>query len=180
MNEDKLVKNLIDQIKEAQIKLGYVKEVLRFYYPVSSLNNILGVDYQDGNVMRRVLSETLGFRDTVLGRLRFEQHGERIEISVAEIGAEYVHYNVRSSPFLVDLITLFGKCHDCNINDICRVFEKYSKDYVCRRMKENEDFDYVIYFRDKDIDEYYYCIREEMGHTIYHRFVKEDFETFFK
>ena len=38
------------------------------------------------------------------------------------------------------------------------------------------DFDYVIYFTDSSIDAYDYCIREEMGHTIYHRFARADFE----
>ena len=37
-------------------------------------------------------------------------------------------------------------------------------------------FDYVLYFKDKTVDAYYYCIKEEMGHTIYHRFTKEDYQ----
>lgn len=177
MNARNLIKNLIDQIKEAQIKLGYVKETLRFYYPVSSLNNILGVNYSDETAMLEALNENPGFKDTVLGMLQFNIHGGRIEISVMQEGAEYVHRNVETPPFLFDLITLFGVCHDCSIYDICRVFERYSHDYVCRKMQKNRDFDYVIFFKDKTIDEYYYCIRIEMGHTIYHRFMKEDFET---
>ena len=40
----------------------------------------------------------------------------------------------------------------------------------------NNDFDYVLYFQDEEIDPYYYCIKMEMGHTVYHRFIKEDYE----
>lgn len=43
MNTEKLIKNIIDQIKEAQIKLGFAKETTRLYYPVESLNAMLGI-----------------------------------------------------------------------------------------------------------------------------------------
>ena len=41
---------------------------------------------------------------------------------------------------------------------------------------EGSDFDEVLYFKDASVDAYYYCVKEEMGHTIYHRFTKEDME----
>ena len=34
---------MTDQVKEAQLKLGYAKETVRLYYPVDSLNTILGI-----------------------------------------------------------------------------------------------------------------------------------------
>ena len=41
MNGYKILENnLIDIIKEEQAKLGYRKEKIRFYYPLSSLNNM--------------------------------------------------------------------------------------------------------------------------------------------
>ncbi len=70
---DRLTQNIIDQVKEGQLKLGYVKETVRLYYPLT-------------------------------------------------------------------------------------------------------DFDYVLYYCNREIDEYYYCVKMEMGHTIYHRFTKEDYE----
>ena len=36
---DRLEKNLIDIIKEEQAKLGFRKEAIRLYYPLSSLNH---------------------------------------------------------------------------------------------------------------------------------------------
>jgi hypothetical protein len=45
-------------------------------------------------------------------------------------------------------------------------------------MEDGADFDYVMYFNQPAIDPYYYCIKEEMGHTIYHRFTKEDYKLF--
>ena len=37
MGYDKLERNLIDIIKEEQAKLGFFKEDIRLYYPLSSL-----------------------------------------------------------------------------------------------------------------------------------------------
>ena len=37
MNPKGLLENLIEQIKEAQLKLGYARETIRLYFPVSSL-----------------------------------------------------------------------------------------------------------------------------------------------
>ncbi len=31
-------------------------------------------------------------------------------------------------------------------------------------------------FDDAEYDAYYYCVKMEMGHTIYHRFTKEDYQ----
>lgn len=42
MNYTKLTNNLIDLVKEEQAKLGYRKEAIRLYYPLSSLQHILG------------------------------------------------------------------------------------------------------------------------------------------
>ena len=41
MGYDKLERNLIDIIKEEQAKLGFFKEDIRLYYPLSSLNHAL-------------------------------------------------------------------------------------------------------------------------------------------
>ena len=43
-------------------------------------------------------------------------------------------------------------------------------------MDPGTDFDYAVYFDDETYDAYYYCIKMEMGHTIYHRFTKEDYQ----
>ena len=42
MNYNRLENSLIDVIKEEQAKLGYMKEKIRLYYPLSSLNHFFG------------------------------------------------------------------------------------------------------------------------------------------
>jgi hypothetical protein len=40
-----LENNIIEVIKEEQIKLGYASETIRLYYPLESICNLLGSDY---------------------------------------------------------------------------------------------------------------------------------------
>ena len=54
MNIGKLEKNLRDLILEEQIKLGYRKELLRLYYPLSSLNHLLGVNCTEAEMLERM------------------------------------------------------------------------------------------------------------------------------
>lgn len=176
MISDKFVQNMIDQIKEAQIKLGYVKETVRLYYPVASFQELLGTDAESTDELLALLEEDPAFSHTVLGELSIHAHKGRIEVSIPPEGSEYVYRNVPEPAFLKDIIELFGSHHNCSISQVCEVFAKYSQDYVCEKMPEGMDFDYVLYFRDSSIDAYCYCIKEEMGHTIYHRFTKEDYQ----
>ncbi len=180
MNADKLIENMIDQIKEAQIKLGYVKETVHLYYPAASLNTLTGLHAEDAEELAGILKREPAFSKTVLGPLKFSVHKGRIEVCIPPEGSEYVQHKVENPAFLVDMIKLFSEYHSCKVADVCGVFEKYSADYVCEKMPDGMDFDYVLYFRDSRIDAYYYCIKEEMGHTIYHRFTKEDYQELFK
>lgn len=175
MNTEKLIKNIMDQIKEAQMKLGFAKETTRLYYPVESLNAMLGSDAKDDQEMLEILASP-DFQNTRLGQLHFSAHKGRIEISVPPEGAEYVHEHVEEPAFLKAMIELFRQNHHCSVADIRGLFESFSKDYVCEKMPEGSDFDEVLYFKDTSVDSYYYRVKEEMGHTIYHRFTKEDME----
>ena len=44
MNCKKLMQNIMDVIAEEQIKLGFRSEVIYLYYPLKSLNSLLGTD----------------------------------------------------------------------------------------------------------------------------------------
>lgn len=176
MNMDRFVENIIEQIKEVQLKLGYVKEVIRLYYPVESLNSLLQTDYKSGRELIAGLECNPAFTRTVLGNLEVSLcKGERIAVSVPPEGTEYVEKHVPNPEFLAAIIELFQKKHDLTIEEICHCFESFNPHYVCEKMKPENDFDYVLYFSDKKPDSWYYCVRMEMGHTIYHRFTEEDY-----
>ena len=106
MNEQKLIQNVIEQIKEAQLKLGAEKEVIRLYFPMASMNAILGTNYTDEQEMLAALRTNIVFDTTVLGRLKFFIHEGRFEVRVPAEGAEYVahfitvpvrHHNIQQN-----------------------------------------------------------------------------------
>lgn len=176
-----LLDNIIDQIKEAQLKLGYVKEVIRLYYPVSSLCRLLKMEYCNGETLLERLESRMEFRNSILGNISFFLcDADRIEIRIPAAGASYVHEHIPDPPFLVSIIELFGHKHDFSeqeitMKDICTCFERFNDNYVCEKMGAETDFDYVLYFLDQNPDAWYYCIKYEMNHVIYHRFTKEDY-----
>ncbi|MBQ4536153.1 MAG: DUF3877 family protein [Lachnospiraceae bacterium] len=196
MNYEKLQNNMIDQIKEAQMKLGYVKETVRLYYPLSSLCNLLEMevptapeeisgekalpvaqmDFTDN--LKHHLQQYFG-DDDVLGNVSFVFRAENVEVGIPPKGVEYVHHFVEEPAFLKALIQLFENRHHCTIEDVKELFRSFSADYVCEgltgEMATARGFDYVLYFRDSTIDAYYYCLKEEMGHLHYHRFTKADY-----
>lgn len=167
-HKDKLEKNIIDQIKEAQLKLGFVRETVRLYYPMESILGIVEEPVMEPDFLCQQLEGA--FPDFAFGI-----HAGRVEICVPPSYVEYVHKEVETPAFLATLIDQFQKHHHLNVEQIKEIFSGFG-DYVCQQMPEGTDFDYVFYFRNPAVDEYYYCIRMEMGHTIYHRFLKSDYE----
>ena len=54
MGYDKLERNLIDIIKEEQAKLGFFREDIRLYYPLSSLNHFFDANDTAGEMQNRL------------------------------------------------------------------------------------------------------------------------------
>lgn len=180
MNTQRLIQNLTDQIKEAQLKLGYAEENMYFYFPPDSLNDILQTDLKDEESLLKELRQASTLAGSVLGELGFELNRGRIQVRIPPQGVRYVKENVPDPAFLCDLIQLFSHGHDLTIERIKKCFQKYSSNYVCEAMNSDSEFDYVLHFVDESIDSYYYCVRMEMGHTIYHRFTREDYRRLVK
>lgn len=181
MDKIKFQENLIDQIKEAQLKLGFAKETIRLYYPAASLCRLLNLECKSGEELVEELENGNEFKETPLGEIKFSLcGGERIEVQIPAEGAVYVNENIPDPPFLVRIIDLFGHRHhsseeELTIEDICECFKSFNDNYVCEKMETETDFDYVLYFPDEQPDAWYYCIKFEMNHVIYHRFTKEDY-----
>ncbi len=176
MDVARLEKDIIDQIVELQIKLGYAYESTRFYYKVSSLNSLIGTDAPDATTLCKELTKAHVLDDSPLGNVTFGTHEDRIEVRIPPQGSKYVHEEVPAPAFLVDLIDLFLTEHHPAKEKIIGLFARYSDDYVLENMPAGAEFDYGMHFADPSIDSHYYCFKEEMGHVIYHRFVKEDYE----
>lgn len=165
--------NVIDMLQEQQEKLGYQREIVRLYYPLESLNHLLGVS-EGREEMRNLLKK---FREQTpeLGALRFSEKAERFCIIVPPEGAEYVHREVPQNLFLRGLLDLVSD-HGTTLEQV-RAYFQSSSDHVEERRME-EEFDLLLYFPAGVPDSYYYCLKQEGSHILYHRFTREDYLSF--
>jgi hypothetical protein len=169
-----LENNIIDVIKEEQIKLGYQSETIRLYYPMESINNLLGVDYQLTE-LSGVLDQFDEFVNTRLGKVSHSNENTRFCFVIPPYGVAYVHEKVEDRCFLRDFIEKINE--HCTLDEILKVFYTYSDNVTCNKMN-NGEFDYLIYFNNGYPDSFMYCLKFENEHVIYHRFTKSDYEHF--
>lgn len=173
---DKLMTNIIDVIKEEQIKLGYQKERIRLYYPLSSLNILLATSV-NSEQMKNCLKEYFLTKVDIFGEVEISYKADRFCINLPEEATEYVYKHTAQTGFLYDFIYTIEK-HEITIEDVISVFHKYSDAVYFEEMKESE-FDYLIYFENGEPDAYRYCLTREGHHIIYHRYTIEDYEELF-
>lgn len=173
MNFERLEKNITDNIKEAQIKIGFDNRPISLNYMENSLKNLLRTD----NVKNALEKFSIAVRER-LGEITFREIKGGYCLTVSEVGTSYIN-NIKGYEFLREFINTIRK-HGISVEDIFSVFKKYS-DNVIIEEKNNDEFNYLVYFQDKKPDEYLYCIsiEEEIDghfHITYHRFIKEDYE----
>ncbi len=186
-NYDNLQRSLVDVIKEEQAKLGYYREDIRLYYPLSSLNHFFGTNVE-ADEMQRILDGTgeqdhtpitAGMNEALsdkLGMVEVSHRGDRFCFHIPPEGVEYVHENTTENEFIRELVQLVAK-HGCTIEEVYQLFTKHSG-HVRREPMENGEFDVRIWFEDDAEDPYYYCFKQEGEHMIYHRFLPADYEDF--
>ena len=175
MNCARLEANIRDMMEEQQLKLGYMKETVRLYYPLTSLNRFLELECSEDE-MQQCLHTFCKEVKTRLGSVSVSNKGERFCIVIPPEGAEYVHLQGNSNRFLAELIELVRK-HGTTMEDVLALFSRCSSNVVQRKMSHGE-FDYLVYFEDGKPDAYYYCIANEGHHVTYHRYTKEDYDDF--
>ena len=183
----RLAKSLIDIVKEQQAKLGYRKEIVRLYYPLSTLRHFFECAVADNKIAPRVISENQMLEilapdnlpkqltDTI-GEIKVTARNERFCIEIPPEGSEYVHENTADNEFISELIALVGT-HGCTMEQITELFYKYSDDIEKKEM-QNGEFDCYIRFLNDPDDTYYYCFHDEGCHIIYHRFLPQDYADF--
>lgn len=170
-----LEQNLTDVIKEEQAKLGYVREKLHLYYPLTSLNHFFSSKDTEEEMAKRLeqLPEELTEK---LGKIQVSHKKDRFCFLIPEQGSAYVHENMREDEFIKALVELVVQ-HDCTLERILELFHRYWDEIDCEKM-ENGEFDYVIRFVGKEDDRYCYCFKDEGFHFTYHRFLPEDYADF--
>lgn len=163
-----LLEQMISQmIVEQQIKLGYVRETVRLYLPASTLEGVLQT-----SELKEPLKKFCHEVEPRLGKVLISHEGTRYCIAIPPEGGAYVHEHIAATDFLVALIDLF-RYHGVVIEDVKKLFSRFSAHYVCEK-QAGEEFDYLLYFEDKTIDEYYYLVKFDGEHASYHRFTEHD------
>ena len=175
---DNLQHNLIDLIREEEAKLGYRKENIRLYYPLSSLCHMFGCDVRDtsySDMVKLLEGDDEDFRQYtyILGGVTFSNKKDRFCFEINENGVEYIHNNTDENEFIRKLVDLI-RSHSTSMKDIITFF-KDSYDGITIEYIKDGEFDVLIKFEDKADDRYYYCFKDEGCHIIYHRFLPEDY-----
>ena len=175
MEYKRLEQSLIDIVKEEQAKLGYRKEDVRLYYPLSTLNHFFDTEDTVEEMAERLthLPEDMKAR---LGEIAVTHKKDRFCFHIPEQGSEYVHEHTAENEFIKELVEIVGK-HGCKMEDIIALFKKHDKNVFVEEI-HNGEFDYLIRFSEENEDPYYYCFHDEGCHIIYHRFLPEDYEDF--
>ena len=172
MNYKKLEQNIIDMLEEQQIKLGFLRETVRLYYPLSSLNHYCEVPC-NAKQMEDALHEFATFTSDRLGTLEISHKKDRFCIGISPDGAQYVHDHMEDTSFLKSFIDMISQ-HDCRIEQLIELFEASGERVRIFHLDE-EDFDYMLCFENGIPDTYRYCIKSEGCHLTYHRFTPEDY-----
>ena len=115
MNIEKLEKNLRDLILEEQVKLGYRKELLRLYYPLSSLNHLLEVDCTEEEMLEKMKEFSEATR-AHFGGITASSQKERFCIQIPPEGVEYVHEHQEECMWAE---VFHSECRQCGV-DYCR------------------------------------------------------------
>lgn len=176
MNINKLERNIISLVEEQQLKLGYLKETVRFYFPLSSLNNFLDTNCDVDEMIKQMEMFSAETIET-LGGVNVTNDGERFCVAVPPQGAENINNNLDKNSFIATLIETVRK-HGCTFEQVIDVFKEHSSLLQIEEMS-NGEFDYLIYFEDGIPDFYRYCLSVGDDHVSYHRYTKEDYEDLF-
>ena len=140
MGYERLEKSLTDTIKEEQAKLGFRKEAIRLYYPLSSLNHFFDVQEGEEQMLHRLqhLPETWQEK---LGDVGVTAKKERFCFYIPEQGSVYVHEHEKPDEFIRELVELVGR-HGCTMQEIRELFCKHSSHVECQKI-ENGEFDWM-------------------------------------
>lgn len=175
MGYEQLERSLIDIMKEEQAKLGYRKEQVRLYYPLSSLNHFFGTEDHAEDMQKR-LSDLPGSLTEKLGEISVSHVKDRFCFHIPEEGSEYVHAHMQENEFIKTLVELLQQ-HHVTMEQIRALFKQHSEHVIMEEI-HNGEFDYLLRFADDKDDPYYYCFKDEGCHMIYHRFLPADYKDF--
>ncbi len=175
----RLEKHILDNILEAQVKLGYEGRSMSLNYTKNSLIHLLGEKLSSEDI-KQTLSDFAEYTAPRLGKLTITDIKNGFCITVPPEGTAYVHTLNDGNGFISALVEAVRQ--HLPLDDILAVFRKFS-DSVSVTETDNDEFQYLVYFKNGIPDDYLYCLTVDQEidgstHVTYHRFIKEDYEDF--
>lgn len=185
MKETRLAKNICETVYEGQIKLGYRKERIQLYYQLGSMQYLLadqktlieqtGRKELTGKDFDPLIPDLEDQLRTQIGEVKITRQKQRLEIIISAEAVANIYENRKQDTFLEELIQILAQSQT-GLTQVMDVFRRKSPDVICEKAP-NDEFDYVIYFKDSQIDDFRYCFSfGEMG-NYYHRFIPYDYDT---
>ena len=176
MQFSNLERNIVEVIEEQQAKLGYDGNAVHLFYPLASLNTLLETTLEEEG-MQAALGEFAAFCRERLGEIEISCRDARFSLLISPEGSAYVHEHMREDTFIVRLVHLVSR-HGATIDEVLALFHTYADSVHFEQMKDNPEFDYLLYFEQGVPDAFYYCFKADPMHMTYHRFTREDYESF--
>lgn len=169
-----LERNICDTIKEWELKIGYCRQDMELYYPESSLIELTGVEKGELKEVLECFCKSVKKRLGALVIYETREKG-RYCIHVPAEGVEYVHNEIKGSPFLPCFLKII-KAHSATLTDAETIFRSFDKNIIIE--KKNE-FEWAFRFSDANIDPYVYFVEQDEFGLQYHRFTKASYEALF-
>ena len=172
---NRLEENIETTIYEGLLKLGFHdNESIIIYYDLDLLNHLLSTSFTSNEDCLKYLKAFKAYVNVRLQGISILIVNDRFQITVPKEGIAFIHKQNEDNGFLEELINLV-KRHSFTIEDIIAIFEHYSNDFVCEEI-DNSEFQYVLYFKDSNLDKFKYCFNfDEMG-GYYHRLLDFNYD----
>ena len=166
-----LERNLIDNILESEVKLGCAGTTITFYYPATSLVELLDCDMDglDSAIVQFLENEKNRLGEVVLEKLDDEKGRYAVRIPLE--GINWVLANFQPSDFMKDFVKEIKRPEN-TLERVAELFYEYSPDVHIDKVKVDE---WAIYFRDEAIDPYVYYIEQSIFGLEYHRFTRASY-----
>lgn len=174
---ERLEKNIIDNIFEAQVKLGFDGRAMSLNYTSASLAHLLGKKFTL-DTLSQVLADFSDYSLPRLGQLTYSEIKNGFCVTIPPEGTKFVHSLYDGEQFISSLVG--GIREHRTPEEILDIFRSFSDNVSITEM-DNDEFRYLVYFENGIPDDYRYCLSvdEEIDgsiHVTYHRFIREDYE----
>ena len=172
----KLERNLIDNILESEVKLGRTNTGITFYYPESSLTELLECTADELRFKTEEFSEKEKDRlgNVVIAELVNEKG--RFAVRIPKEGVDWVAANFRPSDFMKAFVEEIRKPNN-TLAKIAEFFQSFSPEILISKVSEDE---WAFSFCDDSVDPYVYHIEQNVFGLEYHRFTKESYRKLMK